>query len=90
MTDKLLDEMMVSDPDQPPLRAELILFRAETRSEFKRVNQKLDSHSKILDEHSKVLDEHSRVLAEHSRILDQHTKSLDLIANNVAEILRRV
>lgn len=72
----LLNDLLMSDPNEPATKGLLLLMRAETKSEFKKVHIELKTiKSEIVDIHTKI---------------DKMDRSIEFIAQQITKLVDRM
>ena len=85
----LLTEDFLALPGQvQELRGDLQDFKAETREQFRAVNERLDEQTQRLDGTNQRLDEQTQRLDETNRRLDENTQRLDGTNRRLDENIR--
>ena len=87
----LLTEDFLALPERVShLQTTLDDFREETRSEFRRVDARIDENTRQLSEHSRTLSEHSRTLSEHSHTISEHSHTISEHSRTISEHTRQI
>ena len=87
----LLTEDFLALPERVShLQTTLDDFREETRSEFRRVDARIDENTRQLGEHSRVLSEHSRQIEENTSQIQENTRQISENTRQIQENTRTI
>ena len=87
----LLTEDFLALPERvSQLQTTLDDFREETRSEFRRVDARIDENTQQISEHSRVLSEHSRQIEENTSQIQENTRQISENTRQIQENTRTI
>ena len=87
----LLTEDFLALPERVShLQTTLDDFREETRSEFRRVDARIDENTQQISEHSRVLSEHSRQIEENTSQIQENTRQISENTRQIQENTRTI
>ena len=89
MTTDILSNLMNSDPNEPATRGELMLMRAETKSEFRTMGSRIDRVEQRLGVLEKDVGEMKVTIKQIQTTLDQVIGSINMIAEQVSVLVSR-